>query len=133
MLRAINQALHGSHVALLPALPPGLPHSQSAPRPAHARACRQEMIDDGQGTKLSLEKILEELGTTFSYVSEFLRKVRACAAPRMHAAAPWGRAGMALLCRAPVLAARQQHLLAVFMAAAVVVVGLGEQPCRGGR
>jgi len=32
-------------------------------------------VDDGNGFKLSLEKILEELGTTFSYVSEFLRKV----------------------------------------------------------
>lgn len=35
----------------------------------------QETVDDGNGSKLSLEKILEELGTTFSYVSEFLRKV----------------------------------------------------------
>jgi len=34
-----------------------------------------ETVDDGNGSKLSLEKILEELGTTFSYVSEFLRKV----------------------------------------------------------
>jgi len=34
-----------------------------------------ETVDDGNGSKLSLDKILEELGTTFSYVSEFLRKV----------------------------------------------------------
>ncbi|KAF5828869.1 hypothetical protein DUNSADRAFT_16955 [Dunaliella salina] len=35
-----------------------------------------ETVDDGSGSKLSLEKILEELGTMFSYVSDFLRKVR---------------------------------------------------------
>lgn len=35
------------------------------------------MIDDAGGSKLSLDKVMEELGVTFSYVSEFLRKVGA--------------------------------------------------------
>ena len=37
---------------------------------------RPDKVDDGSGTKLSLDKIMEELGVTFAYVSEFLRKVR---------------------------------------------------------
>lgn len=43
---------------------------------ACACLCSLDTVDDGNGARLSLEKILEELGTTFSYVSEFLRKVR---------------------------------------------------------
>eukprot|EP00195_Chlamydomonas_chlamydogama_P007490 CAMPEP_0202906884 /NCGR_PEP_ID=MMETSP1392-20130828/40599_1 /ASSEMBLY_ACC=CAM_ASM_000868 /TAXON_ID=225041 /ORGANISM="Chlamydomonas chlamydogama, Strain SAG 11-48b" /LENGTH=944 /DNA_ID=CAMNT_0049595565 /DNA_START=401 /DNA_END=3235 /DNA_ORIENTATION=+ len=33
------------------------------------------VMEDGMGNRLSLDKIMEELGTTFAYVSEFLRKV----------------------------------------------------------
>lgn len=37
-------------------------------------------MDDGSGvSRLSFDKLMEELGVTFAYVSEFLRKVRVAA------------------------------------------------------
>ena len=68
--------------------PPPPTHTHPHP-PPHTHTQALELDEPGGGAKMSLDKLLEELSATLSYVSEFLRRVpeetrmEACFAAKM--------------------------------------------------